>query len=72
MAVDFCIFLCKKKLIVNKGEDLWFTGVKCQNLRDFSALISGDFIMLSVAGVLLFFGMYRSEMWIKIIIQRKV
>jgi hypothetical protein len=44
MAVDFTFFLLKGKRILNKGQDLWFTGVKYQNLKEFTALMAEGFI----------------------------
>jgi hypothetical protein len=42
-----------------------FNGVYYLNVRSF-------YIGLKIAGVILFFGIYRAKMYIKVIIERKV
>jgi len=51
--------------VVHRSEVSTFNGVYCINGRMF-------YRMLRFAGGLLFSGMCRSEVWIKMIIQRKV
>jgi len=48
--------------MVHRSELSTFKGVYCINGRGF-------YIVLSVAGVILFFGMYRSKIWLKMIIE---
>jgi len=51
--------------VLHGSESSTFKGVYCINGRKFP-------IVLSVAGGILFFGVYQFEMWIKIIIERKM
>jgi len=43
-AVDFSLLFWKKKWIVNNLQDLLFSGVKYQYLREFPSLMAGGFI----------------------------
>jgi len=72
MGSRFYNLLLKREINYKLGTGFVVPWNEVSNLREFTTLMSGVFyIEVRIAGVILFFGIYRFKMCIKLIIQRK-